>query len=79
MPRRQQGRSYLGVIDYDSGSVSLLDIPFSDLSNVIAGDDYFYIEGASASIPMSIAKVYQKPNAYFWLFVDDVINFVYRL
>ncbi|PAN24796.1 hypothetical protein PAHAL_4G252900 [Panicum hallii] len=54
---RQQGRSYLGVIDYDSGSVSLLDIPFSDLSNVIAGDDYFYIEGASASIPMSIAKV----------------------
>ena len=35
MPRRQQGRSYLGVLDCDSGSVSLLDIPFSDLSNVV--------------------------------------------
>ncbi|KAF8660822.1 hypothetical protein HU200_057410 [Digitaria exilis] len=54
---RQQGRSYLGVLDCDSGSVSLLDIPFSDLSNVVAADDYFYIEGASANIPMSIAKV----------------------
>ena len=104
MPRRQQGRSYLGVLDCDSRSVSLLDIPFSDLSNVVciqilitslkilvylfvlwsiywlvtcsiwqvAGDDYFYIEGASASIPLSIAKVYQTSNAYFWLFVADV-------
>ncbi|XP_062228373.1 uncharacterized protein LOC133926445 isoform X2 [Phragmites australis] len=54
---RQQGRSYLGVLDCDSGSVSLLDIPFSDLSNVVTTDDYFYIEGASASIPLSIAKV----------------------
>ncbi|CAO1947684.1 unnamed protein product [Urochloa humidicola] len=54
---RQQGRSYLGVVDCDSGSVSLLDIPFSDLSNMVAADDYFYIEGASADIPLSIAKV----------------------
>jgi hypothetical protein len=35
MPPRQQGRSYLGVLDCDSGSVSMLDIPFSDLSNVV--------------------------------------------
>ena len=35
MPCRQQGRSYLGVLDCDSRSVSLLDIPFSDLSNVV--------------------------------------------
>jgi len=108
MPRRQQGRSYLGVLDCDSHSVSLLDIPFSDLSNVVcikilntslkilvylfvlwsiywlvtcsiwqvAGDDYFYIEGASASIPLSIAKVYQTSNAYFWLFVADVHFFL---
>jgi len=104
MPRRQQGRSYLGVLDCDSRSVSLLDIPFSDLSNVVciqilitslkilvylfvlyilaccsiwqvAGDDYFYIEGASASIPLSIAKVYQTSNAYFWLFVADLLFF----
>ncbi|KAL6605964.1 hypothetical protein ACP70R_041617 [Stipagrostis hirtigluma subsp. patula] len=54
---RQQGRSYLGVLDCDSDSVSVLEIPFSDLSNVVAGDDYFYVEGASASIPLSIAKV----------------------
>ena len=37
----------------------------------VAGDDYFYIEGASASIPLSIAKVCQTSNAYFWI-VDDV-------
>lgn len=54
---RQQGKSHLGVLDCDSGSISLLDIPFSDLSDVVAADDYFYIEGASASIPRSIAKV----------------------
>nr|CAB3467467.1 unnamed protein product [Digitaria exilis] len=54
---RQQGRSYLGVLECDSGSISLLDIPFSDLSNLVAVDDYFYIEGASASIPLSLAKV----------------------
>ncbi|KAF7094426.1 hypothetical protein CFC21_096736 [Triticum aestivum] len=54
---RQLGKSYIGVLDCDSGSVSLLDIPFSDLSNVVTGNDYFYIEGASGSIPTSIAKV----------------------
>jgi hypothetical protein len=37
VPRRQRGRSYLGVLDCDSGSFSLLDIPFSDLSNVVRG------------------------------------------
>ncbi|VAH55205.1 unnamed protein product [Triticum turgidum subsp. durum] len=59
---RQLGRSYLGVLNCDSGSVSLLDTPFSDLSNVVAGNDYFYIEGASASAPMSIAKVTLDKN-----------------
>ncbi|TKW20292.1 hypothetical protein SEVIR_4G076900v4 [Setaria viridis] len=59
---RQQGRSYLGVLECDSGSISLLDIPFSDLSNVVAADDYFYIEGASASVPLSLAKVNLDAN-----------------
>uniref|UniRef100_A0A453R3X0 Peptidase S9 prolyl oligopeptidase catalytic domain-containing protein n=2 Tax=Aegilops tauschii subsp. strangulata TaxID=200361 RepID=A0A453R3X0_AEGTS len=59
---RQLGKSYLGVLDCDSGSVSLLDIPFSDLSNVVTGNDYFYIEGASGSIPTSIAKVTLDEN-----------------
>ncbi|CAL5037490.1 unnamed protein product [Urochloa decumbens] len=54
---RQRGRSYLGVLECDSGSISPLDIPFSDLSNVVAADDYFYIEGASTSVPFSLAKV----------------------
>uniref|UniRef100_A0A453R3U9 Peptidase S9 prolyl oligopeptidase catalytic domain-containing protein n=1 Tax=Aegilops tauschii subsp. strangulata TaxID=200361 RepID=A0A453R3U9_AEGTS len=62
MSRRQLGKSYLGVLDCDSGSVSLLDIPFSDLSNVVTGNDYFYIEGASGSIPTSIAKVTLDEN-----------------
>lgn len=35
MPCRQQGKSHLGVLDCDSGSISLLDIPFSDLSDVV--------------------------------------------
>uniref|UniRef100_A0A8I6Y5F6 Peptidase S9 prolyl oligopeptidase catalytic domain-containing protein n=1 Tax=Hordeum vulgare subsp. vulgare TaxID=112509 RepID=A0A8I6Y5F6_HORVV len=66
---RRLGRSYLGVLDCDSGSVSLLDIPFSDLSNVVTGNDYFYIEGASGSIPLSIAKVTLDENK------TEVINF----
>uniref|UniRef100_M8BWC4 Dipeptidyl peptidase family member 6 n=1 Tax=Aegilops tauschii TaxID=37682 RepID=M8BWC4_AEGTA len=61
-PKWQLGKSYLGVLDCDSGSVSLLDIPFSDLSNVVTGNDYFYIEGASGSIPTSIAKVTLDEN-----------------
>lgn len=35
MPYRQQGKSHLGVLDCDPGSISLLDIPFSDLSDVV--------------------------------------------
>jgi hypothetical protein len=33
---RQLGRSYLGVLNFDSGSASLLDTPFSDLYNVVS-------------------------------------------
>lgn len=36
MSHRQHGRSYLGVLDSDIGSVSLLDTPFTDLSNVVS-------------------------------------------
>ncbi|XP_047075578.1 uncharacterized protein LOC124685287 [Lolium rigidum] len=59
---RQLGRSYLGVLNCDSGSASLLDTPFSDLYNVVTGDDFFYIEGASANVPLSIAKVTLDEN-----------------
>ncbi|XP_020090128.1 dipeptidyl-peptidase 5-like isoform X1 [Ananas comosus] len=54
---RQSGRSYLGILDYVSGSFSLLDIPLSDVTNVVAGSDYVYVEGASATHPLSVAKV----------------------
>ncbi|XP_020090133.1 uncharacterized protein LOC109711484 isoform X3 [Ananas comosus] len=54
---RQSGRSYLGILDYVSGSFSLLDVPLSLVTNVVAGSDYFYVEGASATHPLSIAKV----------------------
>jgi hypothetical protein len=72
MSHRQHGRSYLGVLDSDIGSVSLLDTPFTDLSNVVTGNDYFYIEGASATVPMSIAKVSRISHPDF-CFVDDVL------
>ncbi|KAJ4817581.1 Dipeptidyl peptidase family member 6 [Rhynchospora pubera] len=54
---RQNGRSYLGIIDYELGSFSPLDIPFSDVLNIVSGTEYFYLEGASPSQPLSIAKV----------------------
>jgi len=54
---RQNGKSYVGVLDHDSDSFSKVDIPFSSVNNIVSGDGSFYIEGASASLPVSIAKV----------------------
>ncbi|XP_040381355.1 uncharacterized protein LOC102718283 [Oryza brachyantha] len=54
---RQNGRSCAGVLDHDSGSFSELDIPFSSVTNIVCGDGSFYVEGASATLPVSIAKV----------------------
>ncbi|KAJ3695862.1 hypothetical protein LUZ60_001239 [Juncus effusus] len=59
---RQNGRSYIGVLDYEIGSFSPLDIPFSDVSNIVSGNDYFYVEGASSTQPLSIAKVTLSEN-----------------
>ncbi|PVH48114.1 hypothetical protein PAHAL_4G253000 [Panicum hallii] len=53
---RQNGRSYVGVLDPGSGSFSTLVIPFSSVTNIVSGDECFYIEGASANLPVSIAK-----------------------
>ncbi|RLN13111.1 hypothetical protein C2845_PM09G09630 [Panicum miliaceum] len=60
---RQNGRSYVGVLDPGSGSFSALDIPFSSVTNIVSGDECFYIEGASANLPVSIAK---HAYAYFY-------------
>ncbi|XWS24279.1 hypothetical protein CRYUN_Cryun28dG0087300 [Craigia yunnanensis] len=54
---RQNGRSYLGILDDIQGSISLLDIPFTDIDNITSWNDYLYVEGASAVHPSSAAKV----------------------
>uniref|UniRef100_A0A2N9HSW5 Peptidase S9 prolyl oligopeptidase catalytic domain-containing protein n=1 Tax=Fagus sylvatica TaxID=28930 RepID=A0A2N9HSW5_FAGSY len=54
---RQNGRSYLGVLDDVQGSLSLLDIPFTDIDNITSGNHCLYVEGASAVHPSSVAKV----------------------
>lgn len=54
---RQNGRSYLGILDDAQSSLSLLDIPFTDINNITLGTHCLYIEGASATHPLSIAKV----------------------
>ncbi|XP_068494908.1 dipeptidyl-peptidase 5-like [Phaseolus vulgaris] len=55
---RQQGKSYLGIIDDVQGSkLTVLDIPFTDIDNITSGIDCLYVEGASAVHPSSVAKV----------------------
>ncbi|KAL6572317.1 hypothetical protein OROMI_013275 [Orobanche minor] len=54
---RMKGRSYLGTLDVGQSKISLLDIPFTDINNIISGSDCLYVEGASAVHPLSIAKV----------------------
>ncbi|PIA46430.1 hypothetical protein AQUCO_01500162v1 [Aquilegia coerulea] len=54
---RQKGKSYIGILDDAHNSFSLLDVPFTDINNVISGSNCLYLEGASATHPLSIAKV----------------------
>ncbi|XP_060187216.1 uncharacterized protein LOC132616664 isoform X1 [Lycium barbarum] len=54
---RENGKSYLGVLDVTQGKVSVLDIPFTDINNITSGVNSLYVEGASAVHPSSIAKV----------------------
>ncbi|KAM0952538.1 putative bleomycin hydrolase [Dioscorea sansibarensis] len=54
---RQNGRSYIGILDINESSWSTLDIPFTDIYNIVVGCRCLYIEVASASHPLSIAKV----------------------
>ncbi|KAK4390597.1 Dipeptidyl peptidase family member 6 [Sesamum angolense] len=53
---RMNGRSYLGILDAQN-KISLLDIPFTDTNNITSAPDGLYVEGASAVLPLSIAKV----------------------
>lgn len=54
---RQKGRSYFAILDDVLNSLSVLDIPFTDINNIVSGEHYLIIEGASAVHPLSIAKV----------------------
>ncbi|XP_077212900.1 dipeptidyl-peptidase 5-like isoform X2 [Tasmannia lanceolata] len=54
---RQNGQSYFGILDDVQNSITLLDVPFTDISNIMSGPSCLYIEGASAVLPLSIAKV----------------------
>lgn len=54
---RKKGSSYLGILDVAMSMISLLDIPFTDINNITSGLDCLYVEGASAVLPLSIAKV----------------------
>ncbi|XP_057496887.1 uncharacterized protein LOC130781646 [Actinidia eriantha] len=54
---RQNGRSYLGIINEAQNTLSAVDVPFTYITNIISGSGFLYIEGASATHPMSLAKV----------------------
>ncbi|EOY14577.1 Acylamino-acid-releasing enzyme, putative isoform 3 [Theobroma cacao] len=54
---RQNGRSHLGILDVVQGSISLLDIPFTDIDNITSWENCLYVEGASVTHPSSVAKV----------------------
>ncbi|XP_062099340.1 uncharacterized protein LOC133805232 [Humulus lupulus] len=54
---RQKGRSYLGILDEVQSTISLLDIPFTDIENITSTKDCLYVEGASENYPSSVAKV----------------------
>ncbi|XP_071690570.1 uncharacterized protein [Rutidosis leptorrhynchoides] len=54
---RQKGRSYLGILNKDTSSLSVLQTPFTDIMNITSGVHCLYVEGASGVHPMSIAKV----------------------
>ncbi|XP_049390610.1 uncharacterized protein LOC125855020 isoform X1 [Solanum stenotomum] len=54
---RENGKSYLGVLDVNLGKISVLDIPFTDINNITSGVHSLYVEGASSVHPSSIAKV----------------------
>ncbi|CAN1273888.1 Dipeptidyl aminopeptidase BIII [Linum perenne] len=53
----QKGRSYFSIVDDAQSSISLLDIPFTDIDNITSGNHCLYIEGASGISPSSVAKV----------------------
>ncbi|KAH9624638.1 hypothetical protein KSS87_000793 [Heliosperma pusillum] len=54
---RKKGRSYLGILDDAQSRLTIIDIPFTDINNIVSGSNCLYIEGGSALNPSSVAKV----------------------
>ncbi|KAK3423117.1 hypothetical protein EUGRSUZ_F00025 [Eucalyptus grandis] len=71
---RQMGRSHLAIIDVLQSSLVSLDIPFTDIQDITAGNNCLYIEGASGVLPTSVAKLIEFPtivpgqNAYAYFY-----------
>ncbi|XP_049935839.1 uncharacterized protein LOC116262241 isoform X3 [Nymphaea colorata] len=59
---RQKGRSYFGLLDVVNSSLTLVDIPFTDIRSIIARGRYVCMEGASPTVPLSIGKVILDEN-----------------
>ncbi|CAN6483875.1 unnamed protein product [Victoria cruziana] len=59
---RQRGRSYFGLLDVVTSSLTLVDIPFTDIRSVIARGRCVCMEGASPTVPLSIGKVILDEN-----------------
>ncbi|XP_047322461.1 uncharacterized protein LOC124926309 [Impatiens glandulifera] len=54
---RKNGRSFVGILDDTKNTLTPLDIPFTDTNNIALGVNELYVEGGSAILPLSIAKV----------------------
>ncbi|XP_020517420.1 uncharacterized protein LOC18424793 isoform X3 [Amborella trichopoda] len=54
---RQKGKSYLGILDTVLGSFTSIDVPFTDINDIITKDRCLYIVAASSSHPSSIVKL----------------------
>ncbi|XP_074588964.1 uncharacterized protein LOC141844891 [Curcuma longa] len=54
---RQNGMSFLGILDYGTNWFSLLDIHLTDIRNLVSCGSCLYVEGASTTHPLSIVKV----------------------
>ncbi|MCL7025642.1 hypothetical protein MKW94_024413, partial [Papaver nudicaule] len=59
---RQNGRSYLGILDDALNSLTVVNVPFTDIGNIVCGHNCLYIEGASGTQPLSVAKVTLDDN-----------------
>ncbi|KAL8166044.1 LOW QUALITY PROTEIN: hypothetical protein V2J09_007543 [Rumex salicifolius] len=62
MEAEQKGRSCFGILNDANGSLSLVDIPFTDINSITLGNNCLFIEGASATLPVLVAKVTLDDN-----------------